>query len=177
MRKPILTVLAATALVIQVVPLPVLAAESNGNTLYAAGDIADCSAANPSLTSASTLDAEELAEHGLTGSETLSVDSLQTEEMLEDREGIILALGDLVYPAGTAEDFMDCYDKVWGTLTPRTYPVPGNHEYKSDDALPYKRYFLERRGLTKTYYSFDYADWHLIALDSGNRCIPRVSNK
>lgn len=156
--------LATTAVAVQLLPLP--AQSADGSILYAVGDIADCSAANPSLTSASSLDPEELAEHGLTGSETLSVDSLQTEELLEDRNGIILALGDLAYPVGSAEDFMDCYDKVWGTLTPRTYPVPGNHEYKSDDALPYKQYFLERRGLTKTFYSFDYSDWHLIALDS-----------
>jgi acid phosphatase type 7 len=138
--------------------------ESSGY-LMAVGDIADCSWRNPQVAEISDLSTEELAEHNLSGNESLPRNSLALEELMKSRRGIILALGDLAYPKGTRSDFTDCFDKIWGPLVERTYPVPGNHEYKSK-AKPYLDYWKERRGLEKTYYSFDYAGWHVIALDS-----------
>ena len=46
-------------------------------------------------------------------------------------------------------------------------PVPGNHEYKTTDAVPYFAYWGKQAGEAgKGYYSFDLGGWHLIALNS-----------
>src|SRR5688572_28412546 len=36
----------------------------------------------------------------------------------------VLALGDLAYTDGTAEQFEECYDPSWGPFVDRTRPVP-----------------------------------------------------
>ena len=65
-------------------------------TLYAAGDIATC--------------------HGQSDE--------QTAKLLKSTNGPIAALGDLVYPDGTEEDFRNCFDPSWGPLVPRIKAVP-----------------------------------------------------
>lgn len=91
----------------------------------------------------------------------------KTANLLYGRKGRILALGDLGYPIGSSRSFNKCYDRTWGRLKDRTYPVPGNHEYKTKTALPYFAYWGGRAGETgKGYYSFDLGGWHIIALNS-----------
>lgn len=91
----------------------------------------------------------------------------ETAALLQGQKGSILALGDLAYEKGSTQSFNECYDRTWGTLKDRTYPVPGNHEYKTKDAVPYFTYWGRRAGEAgKGYYSFDLDGWHLIALNS-----------
>ena len=91
----------------------------------------------------------------------------ETATLLQGQRGSILALGDLAYEKGSARSFKECYDRTWGPLKDRTYPVPGNHEYKTKNAAPYFSYWGSRAGEAgKGYYSFDLAGWHLIALNS-----------
>ena len=79
----------------------------------------------------------------------------------------MLALGDLAYPTGTADQFKHCYDPVWGSFKNRTYPVPGNHEYMTAGAAGYFEYFGAAAGdPTKGYYSYDLGSWHIVALNS-----------
>ena len=79
----------------------------------------------------------------------------------------VLALGDEAYESGTPADFRRCYDPTWGRFKDKTYPVPGNHEYRTKRASAYFDYFGERAGTpAKPYYSFDLGDWHFLALDS-----------
>jgi hypothetical protein len=82
-------------------------------TLFAVGDVADCRARNPSLISTESLDKEELAEHRIETSTWLPQEPLLIEELIEDEPGIVLALGDLAYPAGTLDQYKDCFAKVW----------------------------------------------------------------
>ncbi len=90
-----------------------------------------------------------------------------TAALLERLPGAILALGDLAYWDGSTEEFHDCYDRSWGRHKDRTYPVPGNHEYRSSEARPYFDYWGQRAGeLGKGYYSFDLGAWHIVALNS-----------
>src|SRR5215469_16033245 len=77
--------------------------------LIGAGDIADCS--------------------NLSGAES-------TAKLLEANPGTVMALGDLAYPNGTADDFR-CYDKTWGRVKARTRPAVGNHEFHSFGAAYY----------------------------------------
>jgi len=107
--------------------------------LIGAGDIADCS---------------ELA-----GAEA-------TAKLLEANPGTVMALGDLAYPNGTADDFK-CYDKTWGRVKSRTRPAVGNHEFHSKGATYYFEYFGAAAGDSQTgYYSYDLGSWHVVVLNS-----------
>src|SRR5262245_54661795 len=70
-----------------------------------------------------------------------SLGAAQTGAMLDNLQGTILAVGDLAYPHGTMDDFIACYDPVWGRHKSRTKPAPGNHEYETAAAQPYFDYF------------------------------------
>jgi len=107
--------------------------------LIGAGDIADCS--------------------NLEGAEA-------TAELLEANPGTVMALGDLAYPNGSADDFK-CYDKTWGRVKLRTRPAAGNHEFHSKGATYYFEYFGPAAGDSKTgYYSYELGSWHIVVLNS-----------
>jgi hypothetical protein len=107
--------------------------------LVGAGDIADC--------------------RDLSGAEA-------TTQLLEKIPGTVMAVGDLAYPDGTAENFA-CYDKTWGRLKNRTRPAPGNHEFHSAGATFYFQYFGASAGdSSKGYYSYELGTWHIVVLNS-----------
>jgi hypothetical protein len=98
-----------------------------------------------------------------------------TAQLLAEINGtIIVALGDLAYENGSAQDFQKCYDATWGRFKSRTLPVPGNHEYMTEGAKGYFGYFGKAAGEpSEGYYSYDLDGWHIIALNS-NRCLGNV---
>jgi hypothetical protein len=110
-------------------------------TLYAAGDIGEC-----------------------------GFGTSQTGALLDNLPGgLILAVGDLAYPGGSATDFHNCYDPFWGRHKARTRPVPGNHEYENPahSADPYFDYFGDLAGTRgQGYYAFTASTWRVIALNS-----------
>lgn len=107
--------------------------------LVGAGDIADC--------------------RDLSGAEA-------TAKLLDEIPGTVMAVGDLAYPDGTAENFK-CYDQTWGRAKSRTRPAPGNHEFHSAAATPYFDYFGAAAGDAKSgYYSYELGAWHIIVLNS-----------
>lgn len=90
-----------------------------------------------------------------------------TADLLDDIEGTVFTLGDNVYPNGTLEQFMECYEPSWGRHKTRTRPVPGNHDYNTGGARGYYAYFGERAGdPTRGYYSYTLGAWHIIVLNS-----------
>jgi hypothetical protein len=108
--------------------------------VVAAGDIADCNKKGDEET-------------------TRLVDAMQS--------ATVLALGDLAYPDGTAEEFAECYGPTWGQFKERTEPIPGNHEYETEGASAYFDYFGDAAGNPdKGYYSYDLGSWHIVALNS-----------
>jgi calcineurin-like phosphoesterase family protein len=79
----------------------------------------------------------------------------------------VLALGDTVYPDGTATQFSDCYDPTWGRHKAKTSPAVGNHEYHVSGAAGYFGYFGAAAGDPgKGYYAFDLGAWRFYALNS-----------
>jgi hypothetical protein len=91
----------------------------------------------------------------------------------------VLALGDLQYPGGAFEHFMQFYDPTWGRLKAITYPVVGNHEYAQPGAAGYFDYFNGPGAFSgragdrdKGYYSFDLGAWHVVALNSNCDDVP-----
>jgi acid phosphatase type 7 len=122
------------------IPFPAVA----GNTLIVAGDIAECNKI-PAADSAAEA----------------------TAKLVEAIPGLVLTLGDNTYPDGAASEFTDCYQPTWGRFKQRTRPSPGNHDYRTSNAEAYYDYFGDSAGPARRgYYSFDYAGWHLISLNS-----------
>jgi 3',5'-cyclic AMP phosphodiesterase CpdA len=96
-----------------------------------------------------------------------AVAAVETGQMLDGMDGTIVALGDLAYRHGTAQEFETCYDPVWGRHKARTRPSPGNHEYETSGALPYYDYFGAQAGPAGLgYYSFRSGDWLVLSLNS-----------
>jgi acid phosphatase type 7 len=90
-----------------------------------------------------------------------------TAKLIESIPGTVFAAGDLAYPDGSDDDFRNCYGPTWGRFKDRTRPAPGNHEYRSDGASGYVRYFGSAAGDPRRgYYSYDLGAWHIIALNS-----------
>lgn len=90
-----------------------------------------------------------------------------TAQLIEAMPYPVLAVGDLAYPNGTPEEFARCYAPAWGAFKHRTYPAPGNHEYRTPGAAGYFAYFGDRAGEPgKGYYSFDLGQWHILVLNS-----------
>lgn len=114
-------------------------APSEAPVLLAAGDIASCGSDGDSMTAA----------------------------ILDEEPGFIAMLGDAAYPAGTAEEFKDCYDPTWGQHRDRTMPAIGNHEMRTDRGQPYFDYFGPVAGdPDKGYYSYDLGVWHVVVLNT-----------
>jgi Bacterial Ig-like domain/Calcineurin-like phosphoesterase len=93
----------------------------------------------------------------------------ETADLLETIPGTVYTTGDNAYESGTATEFEECYTPSWGrpTIRDRTYPVVGNHEYKTEGARGYFDYFGARAGdPTKGYYSYNLGEWHVVALNS-----------
>jgi 3',5'-cyclic AMP phosphodiesterase CpdA len=91
----------------------------------------------------------------------------ETARLLDELEGTVATLGDTVYESGTSEEFDRCYAPSWGRHKNRIRPVPGNHDYRTDDAAPYYQYFGAAAGdPDEGWYSYDLGSWHIIALNS-----------
>jgi alkaline phosphatase len=85
----------------------------------------------------------------------------------------IAALGDLVYPAGTADTYARCYKPSWGRVKRLTRPAAGNHDYGTGTGTAYFDYFGRRAGpRDRGWYSYDLGDWHIVVLNSNCRYIP-----
>ena len=90
-----------------------------------------------------------------------------TAKLIDHISGTVFAVGDLAYPDGTDEEFAKCYGPTWGRFKDRTRPAVGNHEYHSDGASGYARYFGAAAGDPKKgYYSYDLGAWHIIVINS-----------
>ena len=87
---------------------------------------------------------------------------------------LVLPLGDNQYETGSQNEYAEAYNLSWGRLRANSRPVPGNHEYQEDfTAKGYFDFFNGAGALTgiagergKGYYSYNFADWHFVALNS-----------
>jgi hypothetical protein len=74
---------------------------------------------------------------------------------------VALTLGDNQYSDGALAEYLASYDHAWGTFKEITFPVAGNHEWKTPNAQGYLDYFH----LRTYWYSFKVGKWRLYALD------------
>jgi alkaline phosphatase len=116
--------------------------------LIAAGDIARCDVPEPAQATAALVEAIVAAASS----------------------AIVVTAGDHAYPRGRREELERCYGPTWGRFESITRPSPGNHDYDTEDGAPFYEYFSffdERPDLRgKGYYSFRFAGWHVVALNS-----------
>ena len=128
-----------------------LAPESNAPwELVTAGDIAQCDFSPPSVSNA-----EKTAK------------LVERQLALAGENANVLTMGDNVYHIGTLTEFRYCYHPTWGRFLPKTFAVPGNHEYENKDANGYFDYFGAQAGVDrKGYYRVDHNGWTLITLNS-----------
>lgn len=90
----------------------------------------------------------------------------QTANLLDGMAGIVVPLGDNVYPHGEALGYANCYGPTWGRQLARTYAVIGNHDYETTGAAPAYDYFGPHVGPRgKGFYSFDAGTWHVVVLN------------
>jgi hypothetical protein len=67
---------------------------------------------------------------------------------------------------GTAADYRDRYDPLYGTFAEKTAPTPGNHEWRQRGE-GYEAYWEKVFGdPPPAYYAFDVAGWRLLSLNS-----------
>ena len=90
-----------------------------------------------------------------------------TAELLVGLPGTVAPLGDVVQKDGTPWEYKSCYHPSWGRVLSRTRPSPGNHDYRTDQAAPYYKYFGSRAGPAgKGYYTYTLGTWRIYSLNS-----------
>jgi hypothetical protein len=82
-------------------------------------------------------------------------------------DAAVFTAGDNAYEDGKAIEFQNCYDPSWGQFKDRTRPVPGNHDFHTENGAPYYAYFGAAAGEAgKGWYSYDLGGWHIVGLNS-----------
>jgi hypothetical protein len=107
---------------------------------YAAGDVAECN-----------------------GPAQQSV-AARTAHMIPP-EAVVFVVGDTAYPLADRATLEACYEPTWGQFLPRTYAVPGNHDYINGSAHDFLEYFGERTP-HRTWFRVQVGDWWVLGLDS-----------
>lgn len=99
--------------------------------------------------------------------ETTCRHAATSDLLVESDYDWVLALGDIAYEEGTFSQYRAYFEPTWGRVKRRIRPVPGNHEYQTERARGYFRYFGKAAGPPgRGYYSFDIGRWHVVALNS-----------
>jgi PKD repeat protein len=90
-----------------------------------------------------------------------------TAKLLDAIPGTVFTTGENVMPSGASTDYTTCYDPTWGRQKARTFPAPGEVDYKTTNASGYFGYFGANAGdPTKGYYSYGLGAWHIVVLNS-----------
>lgn len=114
-----------------------------GTTVYAAGDIAECS--GPASES----------------------DAAQTAALIP-ADATVLVLGDSAYPTADRATLAACYGPTWGRFRAHTYAVAGNHDYVNGSSTDFLEYFGAPTP-HRTWFRVQVGDWWVIGLDSDLR--------
>ena len=81
----------------------------------------------------------------------------------------ILLLGDLVYQSGTDKEFKKHFLPKWKSFLPKSWAVPGNHEYRTANAAGYRN-LITKNSMPATgenlWWVKQTGSWSVIGLDS-----------
>ena len=93
----------------------------------------------------------------------------------------MIHLGDIAYESGTRAQLDGAFFQMYADLLEAfpMFPASGNHEYETDDAIPFREAFIlpENGGPAgvERWYSFDWGDVHFAVLDSERMGAPQAS--
>jgi hypothetical protein len=99
------------------------------------------------------------------------------ERLRERGVSAVFTTGDNAYPDGATGDWDPRMFRPFAPMLRSTtlWPVPGDHEYRSPGGQPYRdAHELPEGPQGERYYSFDWGDLHVVALDS-NCIVPLVA--
>jgi predicted phosphodiesterase len=145
---------------------------SSGDTVLASGDTffqTNKSETNPSFTFV------VFGDSGTAGRAQMDVARL-IEKISPD---LLLHTGDVIYPAGAAEDYDPKFFHPYQNTLKRVpiYPCLGNHDLYTNNGQAYLDAFIlperESGSGSERYYSFDYANAHFICLDVETSLFPQ----
>ncbi len=94
------------------------------------------------------------------------------EQMATVPFDLILHTGDIAYDDGTQRELDAHYFDVYAPLLRSfpAFPVTGNHDYRTEDAAPYRRSFVlppnGGEAGRERWFSFDWGPVHFVALDT-----------
>lgn len=95
---------------------------------------------------------------------------------------LLLHTGDVIYPAGAAEDYNRKFFLPYQNTLQKVpiYPCLGNHDLSTNNGQAYLDAFIlpgeESGSASERYYSFDYANTHFICLDVETSLFPHKSD-
>jgi len=136
---------------------------------------ADAPAAEVALSDAVVMVAAgDIAVCGTNGDEATArlVEATLKEDSAAGVETTVATMGDNAYPSGAegaSYVFERCWTPSWGskTIMKVIRPSPGNHDFETRRGKDYYAYFGDRAGPPgKGYYSYDFGQWHVVALNS-----------
>lgn len=86
----------------------------------------------------------------------------------EARFDFLLFLGDLAYTDGTAEELQAHFFSVYGDYLryAPAFPAMGNHDFRTRRGAAYLEAFVLPNRETERYYSFDWGNVHMVAIDT-----------
>jgi hypothetical protein len=79
---------------------------------------------------------------------------------------IVWTAGDNAYNSGTLAEYQTLYGPTWGQFYGRTWPTPGNHDYRTAEAAGYFDYFRARIADEPYYYKDFGLNWRVYFLNS-----------
>ncbi|HET6146515.1 MAG TPA: metallophosphoesterase [Polyangia bacterium] len=93
----------------------------------------------------------------------------------------MIHLGDIAYESGTRAQLDGAFFQMYADLLEDfpMFPASGNHEYETDDALPFREAFVLPEnggpGGVERWYSYDWGDVHFAVLDSERMGAPQAA--
>jgi 3',5'-cyclic AMP phosphodiesterase CpdA len=95
------------------------------------------------------------------------------DQMARDSFRFLVTTGDNAYEAGRYSEFDTKVFQIYGEVFSKAavFPTAGNHDYATSNAAPYLDLFSLPRNAWRSsdherYYSFDYGNVHVVALDT-----------
>jgi len=105
---------------------------------------------------------------------------LLAQQLSQERPSMVVHTGDIAYYAGSFQEFRTNYFERYPLMHGVPFfPTPGNHEYLTPEAIPYRALHSVPSGTVPEadrgkYYSFDWSNVHFVSLDS-NVSLDRAS--
>jgi len=93
-------------------------------------------------------------------------------QLSQERPAMVVHTGDIAYFEGSFREFRINYFERYPVMSAVPFfPAPGNHEYLTADAVPYRTLHSVPSGTVPDvdrgkYYSFDWSNVHFVSLDS-----------